>query len=200
MADTIGRFPGNEFFGLAMNIGPGGSNVIMPSVVPFGRALLVAGTGRRIAVAPGIDYQILFYRPDGSLASLVRRAYTPRPLTAADVSRYKEYRNDQPLPRGIPQQMADAFRGAVEKAPYPGTLPPYTQLMFDPDGNLWVQSPVIVPDDPAEWMVFDSTGALVASATTPARLRVTQIGTDWLLGIWQDPDEVQHIRAYGIER
>jgi hypothetical protein len=47
-------------------------------------------------------------------------------------------------------------------------------------------------------MVFASTGALIGDVRTPDRLRIQQIGENWLLGIWAVADNVEYVRLHRI--
>lgn len=88
------------------------------------------------------------------------------------------------------------------------TLPEYRRMMTDAAGNLWVESTRVGQfardgDDDTEpnvWNVFDSTGALVSTVSMPLGLAITQIGSDWVLGIWQDENGVEHVRLHGISK
>jgi hypothetical protein len=85
-------------------------------------------------------------------------------------------------------------------------MPAFEAIVVDALGNVWTKhyrltSRYLQPDDPAEpnlWTVFDSAGALIGDVTLPPNLRVTQIGNDWVLGIWTDADDVQHVRTHRI--
>ena len=57
---------------------------------------------------------------------------------------------------------------------------------------------IIDGDAPSEWVVFDGSGRMLGSVTTPAGLEVTEIGEDFVLGIWRDELDVQHVQLYEL--
>ena len=39
---------------------------------------------------------------------------------------------------------------------------------------------------------------LLASAHTPAGVRILDIGTDYVLGLWQDENDVEYVRLFRL--
>jgi hypothetical protein len=118
--------------------------------------------------------------------------------------------------RTLPEttMITDRFSSSTAAA----TLPAYQTLRVDSDGNLWVEHqrfnmlPVVrsvlfwsggMPDDPAvenRWSVFDPEGKLLGDVITPTGLEISQIGRDWMLGMWTDTLGVQHVRLHRIRK
>ncbi len=93
----------------------------------------------------------------------------------------------------------------LEDMPFPGQFPPYSRILVDAEGNLWVEgyrwpAPWAVPPDPPDthWSVFDADGVWLGRVTVPGRFLVHDIGTDYVLGTWKDHDDVAHIREYAL--
>jgi hypothetical protein len=88
-------------------------------------------------------------------------------------------------------------------------LPAYAQLV-DNDRNLWVSDASLdwylaqgfsrVPAGPVAWRVFDRDGRWLGSVTMPPRFRPMDIGSDYVLGLWRDADDVEHVRLYQLTR
>jgi hypothetical protein len=55
-------------------------------------------------------------------------------------------------------------------------------------------------DDPGRWTVFDPEGRMLGTVATPARFRVFEIGTDYVLGVWADDMDVEHVRLFTLEK
>jgi hypothetical protein len=95
-----------------------------------------------------------------------------------------------------------------ENFPARETLPAFQSLRVDGNGNIWAEHVRLTtitsqPDEPPEkniWTVFDSTGVLLGDVELPRNVRVLQIGDGWMLGRWQDENDVVHIRLYEISR
>ena len=51
---------------------------------------------------------------------------------------------------------------------------------------------------PTGWRVFDRTGRWSGTVTMPARFNPMDIGSDYVLGLWRDEDDVEHVRLYRL--
>jgi hypothetical protein len=51
---------------------------------------------------------------------------------------------------------------------------------------------------PTSWRVFDKAGKWLGTVTLPARFNPMDIGTDYVLGLWRDEDDVEHVRMYRL--
>jgi hypothetical protein len=58
----------------------------------------------------------------------------------------------------------------------------------------------LTPDEPGRWTVFDPEGRMLGTVATPARFRVFSIGTDYVLGVWRDDMDVEHVRLFTLEK
>jgi hypothetical protein len=71
--------------------------------------------------------------------------------------------------------------------------------LTDDDGNLWV-SEFRLPTEQPSWAVFDPAGQLLGVLETPGNGFVTHIGSDFLVGVWEDALEVQRVMVYQIQK
>ncbi|MDH4352300.1 MAG: hypothetical protein OEW56_14220, partial [Gemmatimonadota bacterium] len=188
-ADTFGLFPGPrvevQMFEFA------GRSVPMPVMVPF-------SPGTAIAVAPGTvylgvsdTYEIGAYTPSGRLTRLVRRAYEPRKVTQAEIETNRASMADVMADQSNP--FVQQFRDAYASIQYPETMPAYGELETDADGNLWVSTSLGTPDEARRWSIFGPEGRWLGDVTTPPRLVVREIGTDYILGHSTDEMEIERV-------
>ncbi len=186
----VGRFPGGESFTEKQ-----GSGSITVTSRAFGRAEQVAVVPDGFFYGSSDSYEIGRYDTAGRLRRLVRRAQPVRPVTPADVERYKEVRR-----RDIDASYRQAQERSFAAMPFPETMPAHGDIQADRAGNLWVSDYMVTPDDPARWTVFDPEGRMLGAVTTPARFRVHEIGDDYVLGVWKDEMDVEHVRLYSLEK
>jgi hypothetical protein len=52
----------------------------------------------------------------------------------------------------------------------------------------------------SEEPVFDARGAWLGVVTTPARFGVSEIGDDYMAGVWRDADDIEHARVYELRK
>jgi hypothetical protein len=190
----LGRFPGDEMFTHAEEGGP-----VMGGPRGFGRAATLAAVPDGFFYGSSDRFEIGRYDEAGKLLRLVRAPHSPRPVTPADVERFKEMR------RQMAQDPSRAqLRGLIEKSlaamPFAETMPAHGELRADAAGGLWVSDYRLTSDDPGRWTVFDPEGRMLGTVATPARFRVFEIGTDYVLGVWRDDMDVEHVRLFTLEK
>jgi hypothetical protein len=188
----LGRVPGEETVTLVS--GAGADQMAMRDQVPFGLGTWFAVLGTRLLVADNARYELVERRPDGAVVRLIRRSGEREPVTEAERAAYLERR------RGA----TDArFRQAQERMlkslPFPQHKSWFAGVRLDAAGNAWVQRHA-APDADTPWEVFDAEGRLLGTVTTPAGLRVTQIGPDFVVGVWKDELDVAHVRVHRLRK
>lgn len=191
ITDTLGRFPGAEWFTATGSSGRVHSR-------PFGRQAAAVVHGNRFYVGAGDDYELTALTGYGTEQARFRKPYQPVNLTAQDID---DYQSSSLRVGGTVEERQERAR-EVREAPYPRTMPPYLAIQTDARGNVWVREPYRSADanQPSRWSVFDSTGKWIATAQGPTRFKVLQIGPDWVLGAEMDADDVAHVRLYPLIR
>ncbi len=190
---TLGPFPGRDVYMQTLGGGDRGPRRIS-GTAPFGRRPGATVRGDRLCIALADGYEIDCYDTDGTLRQSIRRAVGPRPVTDADFERYVNAR----LARIDGESQRREWEPRIRALPVPETMPPYDTLAVDARDNLWVRELPPSPDGRQRWTVFDAGGVMLGSVYLPEGLRVTQIGDDFVLGIWQDELGVESVRQYAL--
>jgi hypothetical protein len=190
--DSLGAFPGPDQF--IESGGSGNRRYIAVTSLPFGRSPAAAVYNTQFCFGASDTYEIACYDRNGSLRRVVRRAVPPRPVTSADIEAYQAGELSQ---IDDADQRRDAER-RYDEMPVPETMPAYTTFMFDGAGDLWVREFTVGEAATWPWTVFDPDGRMLGTVALPADFRVTQIGDDFVLGLWRDDLEVEHVRLYRL--
>ncbi len=66
------------------------------------------------------------------------------------------------------------------------------------DGYLWVRAYDVPGHEANSWSVFDAEGTLLGAVELPSDLEPHDIGPDYVLGVWRDADDVEHVRMYAL--
>jgi hypothetical protein len=188
VADTIGRFPTTEYF-----VWGDGTTTTAASRA-FGRSLAYAVGDARVYLGDTERYEISGYSPGGMLEWILRRSGAPRKVTGADIQAYKEVDRRRLVDARFRQQM----ERLLAEMPYPGEMPAFGDLKTDVLGDVWVSEYKAPGADSLRWTVYDPEAKPVARVSLPAELQVTQIGVDFVLGLWRDEVDVEHVRLYGL--
>lgn len=192
-ADTIRTFTGSESW--VESGGSGTNRFITVRTLPLSTSTVFAAHDSVIYGGDNSRYEINVYRPDGTVIRSIRRPEQRKLLTDAMLARVKA---DELAGEDDRSRAEDESRWA--KMPKPGELPMFDDLYVDADGNLWVMEPRVVRSDPVTADVFDPTGRLLGSVALPLAFSPLEIGHDYILGIWHDDMDIQHVRMYRISR
>lgn len=179
-ADTLGIVPGGQRYQRTT-----GGRVSRLSV-PFGVAAAATARGDLVFTGATDRYEIRQYRPEDGALRLIRRPVPPQPFTDAHYNEVLE---------GFPQ-----FRPALQEIPRPQHLPAFASLIADRGGNLWVQDYPSPGAATSAWTVFDRDGDMLGAVSLPANFRPTDIGSDYVAGVWMDELGVERVRLYQIRK
>jgi hypothetical protein len=188
LADTLGRFPGPEYFLWS----GGGAFGVWPRA--FGRNTIHAFGSNMLYVGTGDTYEIRVVPRGRGSERRIRKAQGNQPVTDRDIERYSAALLEQATRQGS----RDVTRRMLAEMPFPETMPAYSQLSADEDGNLWVRDYTPIGHELAAWSVFSAAGELIATLSMPARLAVDQIGRGFILGRWRDDQDVEHVVMYRL--
>lgn len=192
-ADTVVTVPGSEAW--VESGGSDGRRFVSVRGLPLGLDSPHAAGDSLIYVGDAAQYVIGAYRPDGTLIRSIRYGISRQPVTAAMLDRVKASELSS-----MPDRYRAESEAQWEKMPRPKELPAFDAVAVDADGNLWVMEPRVLPADPGSADLFDPAGKLLGKVAIPAGFSPSEIGSDYLLGVWKDDVGVEHVRMYGITK
>jgi len=186
--DTIGRRPGAESYILVHE----GGLELLP--LPFGHSPHTAAYRSGFYFGRGDSYIIGYYSSEGQLLRSIRKTHDRQSVTAADQHRFRKS-----MTEGIEdEQERRMIENLLADVPFPKTMPAYGNIIVDVEGNLWVEEYRRPWEDQPRWTVFNREGGLLGVVRTPPRLEIYQIGSDYVLGRWEDELRVEHVRQYEL--
>jgi hypothetical protein len=109
-----------------------------------------------------------------------------------------------------PQRVNEAMKAvARETAPappsaelvFPSHLPFWNKVLVSPSNWLWVRryaSPL--EEETRRWDVYDPDGRQVARIEVPGNARLTEVGEDYVLGIFPDELDVERVQRFEVIR
>ena len=196
-ADTAGFFPGLE-----QVVVTGGAQPDI-DIRPFGPRTDVAAGGDRVYIGDNASYEVRGYTLDGLRPRVVIRRSVPAvPVTAADKAAWVQRRRAMvasipPVRRAAEEPLLERM---IARAEFPRTHPPYTQIVADRLGNLWVRETPPRASDAPTFAVYDRTGRLLGNVSPPTGVTILEIGADYMLGVWKNEDDVEFIRRYTLTK
>lgn len=194
LGTDFGEFVGEEIV-MAVNTEGQITNTIMGNA-PFGKSAAVAVGDTRFFYGSQDRYEIQSWTQEGRLDRIVRVLRNPEPVTSEQVGeRLAAELSDLP-----DNALARSYRRNFENAPIPEFHPAFGSIYVDSADHLWVEETRITEDEPRIASIFDPEGRAVGSVTLPARLRIFEIGTDYILGAYADDLGVEYLRMYPLTR
>lgn len=157
--------------------------------LPFMRNVHTATSGDRYWQGISDAYQVVLRRADGTPERIVRRMVEPVPVRGAYLDSLRRVQ--------VAQNGPEAGK-ALDHVPIPEHLPAFERLLVDDEANLWVQRTAWPGDAPADWDVFRGDGTMRGTVRMPAGFRATHVGADFVLGVWKDENDVEHVRMYRL--
>jgi len=163
---------------------------------PYGRQTVLALDDERAFVGTSDGHEFLEYDLLGGLVRRVRWQGSSLDLDAGEIDRFKEWITE--VAELDPRMRLDAELARTME--YPETMPAYTAMQIDDTGHLWLRvfSPPGVNRE--SWEVFSPDGTWLGTVAVPLGTAVTQIGSDYLLGIHQDELGTEVVRLHRLVR
>jgi hypothetical protein len=207
MIDTLPSW--DRLFGEA---GPEGRGYIPP---PWGRRVVVATSSRDVVTGDGGRFEVVYHDAQGRVWRIARvdsTAIALQPVTQSDIDRFKAFVRS--TSRGDGEDLDSRWTRETLRP----TAPAFAAMVIDADDNVWLReydwADVVqffdfgfapgrgtyhtVKMEDRSWNVLDSEGRLLGRMKLPSRFEVAEIGSDWVLGVWRDDDDVEHVRVYRI--
>ncbi len=191
--DTLGVFLRRIKHGLAFEFLGRSRRGAM--TIPFTPSTVLAVAGSKVIVGTSTSYQVCQFTPDGVLSRLIRKSHARLPVEPSDVDSFLDSLRAQ-YETGGPE--AKTHVKMNEETPPADSMPAFDNLIVDSEGNLWVSASRHHGDRTVQWDVFDAEGIWLGVVRGPDGFRVTDIGSDYLLGLWKDDLEVEHALLYEL--
>ncbi|HEY4320204.1 MAG TPA: hypothetical protein VGM77_03410 [Gemmatimonadales bacterium] len=194
---SLGRVPGWD---LAMSNGN-------PTQPWFRSNATFTSDGHHFYFGYGSEYTIQVYSTTGVLQRIIRRQWTPVPVTRNDINSYAtEWGKRWIKSTGA---AAEAELASLRGDAYATSVPAFSQFIADRAGRLWVREAHLgdapgsgalntMPLVPSRWSLFDDGGHWLGDVTMPARFFPKDIGADYVLGIALDDDDVQTVAVFAL--
>jgi hypothetical protein len=187
----LGRDIGIEQFGVRID-GPRTNFIVHPL---HARSYVASGgSPMRIAIATNPEYSVELWRPDGVLERTLTRTNARRAPTKREI--------DDALPVILKYNArGDAALASrlVAAVPVPAQIPAVSDLAISPEGEVLVGREGQLPSQQVSIVdVFDRRGTFLGELRLPRRFRMLEVGTDYVLGLRLDDDDVPSIEVYRL--
>ena len=170
----------------------------LPVIPPLARRASIAAQPNeaRLCIGDQEGPEVRCLAPDGT-SVVVRWKGERVPATANEpaVVRWRDSMTDL-YSQKMSRSDADKI---LSQVPTPTEHPPYTELVVDRGGHLWVKTGTAGGTARDSYLVFTPAGHPVGPVSVPS-VRILEIGDDYLLGVTRDEFEVQYLQAFELAR
>lgn len=182
--DTIAVVPGREFMQHADATG----RMVM-SAAPLGRRASATTWNDAIVVGSQDHHSLRVLGTDGRGERIIRWRGPDLALSRQDV---EEWIHDRVA--SAPAEQRAELRAMLENSAVPKSRPAYGRMLVSADGELWVSGYEPPDAASASWDVFTRDGTWLGTVRNPERLRLLDVGHDWLLAIQVDSLGVEQLQ------
>lgn len=163
--------------------------------VPFTAEPLARVAGDRLLVVPGGAPDVEQRDLDGKLLRRFRPAIDL--VRTADV--YPRYREASLAAMDSAQRVQYEHFYALSH-PLPEFVPAFQGILVDDSANIWLERYRMPGETDARWEVISADGRWLGGVAAPDRVRLLQVGTDFVLGRHLDSLGVERIRVHPLRR
>ncbi|MFC1661398.1 hypothetical protein ACFL3S_08125, partial [Gemmatimonadota bacterium] len=173
------------------------AGVTSASYVPFSVGWTAyAWVPDHVFLGPGVKPEVEVWDPDGTLVWLLRWRAESRSVGSEEIARYRE----EWLGHYEGPDMRRFWEGWLRDVPFPEVMPTFENLFLDRTGHLWVEHYAPFWEESPTWIILSPEGEWLGDMDTPPGLRITEVGADYVLGVWEDELDVEYIRMYALDR
>jgi hypothetical protein len=180
--------------------------------IQFDAATQVGIMSDAIVVADPVRNEISLHGTDGALHTIVRREWTPVPISPADIEeRRRQYINMRGEGGGqVPPRLLQQRADITETWTIAEHMPAFSAMSIDHADNVWLRNHVAneetigdwhpSPVTPTRWTIFSADGILLGEVELPARFVPHVFGDDFIAGIYRDDAHVEYVHVYELEK
>lgn len=204
---TLGSFPGSSF-DTQLRRAPG-KGVQGPVRLPvwFAPNIGAVAFADSFYIGTGDTYEVVLHDAEGKIRRIVRRDHDPDEITQATITEKIEQARTANT-EGPKAAYFDAQVTWLSETPAAAHFPAYgSRLHVDADHNLWVEqftperwNDDRIPDLGLAYDVFDAGGQFLGLVELPPNFEPTDIGANYVLGLWEGEFEVQYALKFALEK
>lgn len=192
----FGEFPGVDVWRY-----PGGS---IPRAL--GKYTVLALTSERAFIGTADEFEIQVWSLEGTLQQRWRRptgdlSFDDDDIEALlnneDLTDHQQWLAVELIRAGLEHS---GLSGSALREMLPETVPAYSRFVVDATDHLWVEHYRYLARDPHLWSIFAPNGSWLGEVEVPGTFDVTDIGRDYVLGVYRDELDEQSVRMYGLIR
>ena len=151
--------------------------------IRYSRKMITGLWGSLVVASSNDTYELHGHGMDGGLEQIIRVSRTP---TVTDDGHRSAFAKENP--------------GRDRDAPMASHLPMFDRVVGDALGYLWVRDYDMPGEELVWWTIFDPAGAIVTRLATSDRVRIWEIGRDYVLASQTDDLGVHSVVVLSLHR
>ena len=162
----------------------------------LGRRAVIAAAGDLIVTGTQDGPEVSIRTVTGELSRIIRWPDSSLAVTPADREAFV-----QGLIRSARSEAAvTRIRSRLRDYPFPSHHPAYGNVLFDDDGNLWVEASRRPSRPGNDWRVLSPSGEFLGVVSFPRGFRPMSFKRERVAGVWRDDLSVEFVWVLGIRK
>lgn len=187
----MGEWPSASWLSYALTSGPVRTGVARYSLGPV---LVLGSSADRVWIGDSGDGVIKRYDGAGMFVGVSRMPTGRRPFTDSVLARLKAEALDESITSDESARIEAEFAIGLRTR----LAPAFARFVPGPDGEMWVMAFNEDANSRTQAVVFDFGGTAMATAVIPARVRVFEVGRDYLAGVHTSNEGVESVVLYAL--
>jgi hypothetical protein len=163
--------------------------------VPFAPSRQAAQSGDRLVFGNGATFE-LQVADAGVLTEIWKVDADLRPVTVADIQAERATL----LRQARSEEAKRRIRRSYEARLVPKFMPAYSRIVADAAGNFWVEKYRAPRDAARTFIIFSSSGEILAKIGVPDNFVLHQMHQDHVIGVAVDTSGAEVVRLYSLHR
>lgn len=190
LIDTLATLSGSELVAWA------GGGRFSFRLLPFGKVSAFALSSDRLYGGSGDSQEVSAWIPGSSSpVAAVRWESDPLPVTPRDRAAYEEGQL-----AGASEDDRPAEADKLASIEYPEHMPPFSGLLVDDGGHLWVREGAAAADRTRGWHVFGPDGGRLGHVRLSTDFRLTAVRGNVIFGVREEEAGQEVVQAYRFAR
>ena len=154
------------------------------------------GNPLSVYVGDSSEFEVHLFDRSGQLKRIIRDLVPASPISDEDI----KWERWAFLSWGETTGMVREFKQIADATPIPDRKPAFEDLVVDSEGFLWVKEYSSHRPQRVPYRVFSPDGVRQGVIHLPGRVKVFEIGADYILGIEKDLNDVEAVVLFEMSR
>lgn len=164
----------------------------------FGLVTSFVTDGERIYIGANLAGGVQVHSGDGRLLMIIRTHAARERVRPEHIRRVSRENLARLESTRVPEEIKAGWRRNEASAKYSAEFGFYDRVLLGAKGTIWLERPSRFEGEAKQFVVHDSTGRAVATASCAPGFLPFEVSPDEIIGLWRDDDGRNHVMLYRL--